>query len=81
MKIIFKNAVNGTTLESFNDPFVNNRIQDIIVKPNSNCVKIVYPNSIIKEFYMESETLTSVHNIDLDVKEIHWEFIVRESLK
>lgn len=81
MKIIFKDIQSGKTLESFNDPFLNNRIQDIIVKPNANCVKIVYPDSHIKEYYLESENLTSVHDIELDVKEIHWQFFVRDSLK
>ena len=74
MKIIIYDE-KAHVVKSINDPF-NSELEDIIVKPNSNVLKLIYKNRNIIEYYLVNRTYSVNHDLSLDVDEFKMVFHV-----
>lgn len=73
MKVIFYDANNhGDTLHAFNNP----EGHEFIVKPNARIVKIVHKDGSIITYPLVDRKYTIVHDLQLDIEELHVEFRV-----
>ena len=77
MKITFRDAT-GNIIRVFNDPF-GRELKDIIAKPLSKIVKIIYTDGRIDEYTMLDREYEVVNELKNDLEELRVQYVVKDS--
>ena len=76
MKITFRNQ-KGEIIKAYNDPF-GRELSDVIVKPLSKIVKILYVDGRIEEYTLLDRTYEVINDLQNDLEEIRVRYMVQE---